>query len=139
MSDKDFWDSIPVVETPPELEHLYRENTWLEKIVWKTKWHIKMWWQRRTRGFDDTELWDLDDTIARFVLPRLKAFRNYTKGYPQDFSSFEEWQAAIDKMIRAHEIKILEQEMFIDDNEKLVKEMKEGYNLYFEYHSHLWD
>jgi hypothetical protein len=36
---------------------------------------LKFWWQRRTRGFGDDELWNLDSTIARFVLPRFRAFR----------------------------------------------------------------
>lgn len=31
--------------------------------------------QRKKRGFDDTELWALDWTIAKFVYPRIKAFR----------------------------------------------------------------
>lgn len=35
---------------------------------------IKWWWQRRTRGFDDREIWDLNEAIIRFVLPRLEAF-----------------------------------------------------------------
>jgi len=30
--------------------------------------------ERKTRGFDDTELWSLGDTIVEFILPRLKAF-----------------------------------------------------------------
>lgn len=30
--------------------------------------------QRRERGFDDSELWDLDHTFARLMLPRVKAF-----------------------------------------------------------------
>jgi len=30
--------------------------------------------QRKTRGFDDTELWSLGDTIVKFTLPRLIAF-----------------------------------------------------------------
>lgn len=34
-------------------------------------------WQREFRGFDDTELWNLDNTITRFILPRLKAFRGH--------------------------------------------------------------
>jgi len=36
--------------------------------------------QRQERGFDDTELWSLDITFARFMLPRLQAFRNTPHG-----------------------------------------------------------
>ena len=38
--------------------------------------------QRKERGFDNSELWALDETIIRFTLPRLKVFRDYTKSYP---------------------------------------------------------
>lgn len=30
--------------------------------------------QREERGFDNTELWNLDRTIARFIAPRLRVF-----------------------------------------------------------------
>lgn len=42
---------------------------------------IKHWWQRNTRGFDDAELWNLDETVAEFMLPRLKAFREMDKAF----------------------------------------------------------
>ena len=31
--------------------------------------------QRVERGFDSSELWSLDYTIARFIIPRLEAFK----------------------------------------------------------------
>jgi len=30
--------------------------------------------QRKTRGFDDSELWSLRDTIANFIIPRLEEY-----------------------------------------------------------------
>ena len=59
-------------------------------------------YQRWTRGWDDSDLWGLDTTIAEFVVPRLKEFRNKTCTFPHDFT-FEEWQKAIDDMIYALE------------------------------------
>lgn len=42
--------------------------------------NMKKWEkQRYKRGFDDTELWGLDYTIASFILPRLIAFREMGK------------------------------------------------------------
>jgi hypothetical protein len=35
--------------------------------------------QRIERGFDDSELWSLDSTIAKFIAPRLE---EYIKQYP---------------------------------------------------------
>ena len=57
--------------------------------------------QRLERGFDDTELWNLDTTIAGFILPRLIEFRKKTDGYPEEFDSFEEWDCVIEKMIQS--------------------------------------
>jgi hypothetical protein len=63
---------------------------------------IRWWWQRRTRGFDDRETWDLDVTIAEFVLPRLRRFKNVTKCYPSGMTE-EEWHEMLDGMILAFE------------------------------------
>jgi len=38
--------------------------------------------QIKERGFDSTELWNLDYTIALFILPRLKVFREAEAGHP---------------------------------------------------------
>lgn len=59
--------------------------------------------QRIERGFDDTELWNFDTTILRFVLPRLKVFKEQTCAYPTDFNSLEEWKECIEKMIKSVE------------------------------------
>ena len=67
--------------------------------------------QRLERGFDNTELWNLDYTLAEFLLPRLKAFREQTFGCPgcfvDDYEPYEDgmdkWYAILDEMIWALE------------------------------------
>lgn len=59
--------------------------------------------QRLTRGFDDTELWNLDHTIIQFILPRLKAFKEQTHGFPGTFDTMEAWQKTLNEMIWALE------------------------------------
>jgi hypothetical protein len=59
--------------------------------------------QRRDRGFDDTELWGLDDAFARFILPRLKALRQQ-KLTPPTRMELVVWYSMLDKMIRAFEL-----------------------------------
>jgi hypothetical protein len=46
----------------------------------------------------------LDWTIAKFVLPRLRRFREVANGYPEDAGSMAGWLAKIDDMIYAIEI-----------------------------------
>lgn len=38
--------------------------------------------QRLSRGFDDTETWHLDKTLALFLIPRLKRFIEVNNGFP---------------------------------------------------------
>lgn len=54
----------------------------IRRIFWKisdlpfdVKRSIKFWWQRRTRGFDDSETWSLDNTLAKWLVPRLRRFK----------------------------------------------------------------
>lgn len=60
--------------------------------------------QRMTRGFDDTETWNLDITFCLFIVPRLKVFKELNDGYPARFSSKEEWDKILDDMIEGFEL-----------------------------------
>jgi hypothetical protein len=71
--------------------------------------HIKWWWQRRTRGFDDRELWNLDVTIAKFILPRLKRYKDMTSGAPSGLYQIE-WGLILSDIIQAFEY------IVVDDN-----------------------
>lgn len=59
---------------------------------------IKFLWQRLTRGWDDSDLWSLDYTIAKFALPRLREFKLQAMGHPSSLTE-EEWNMILDKMI----------------------------------------
>jgi hypothetical protein len=126
-----------------------------KRIKNQVKWFI----QRRTRGFDDRELWDLDDTVAKFIIPRLEAFRDMERmSYPDLEASFPVisarynppgedlvvWFAMIDKMIQS--FRMFQEYDFFDGNEyrsKLdeskVQYAKEGLELFSEYLHNLWD
>lgn len=53
---------------------------WRKLVKPFTKNFWKRWWDRRTLGFDDSELWSLDYTIAKFIAPRLKKYMEVCKG-----------------------------------------------------------
>jgi len=59
---------------------------------------IRFFWQRLTRGWDDSETWSLDVTIAEFILPRLKRYKQLSS------EVIETDEEALDKMIRAFEL-----------------------------------
>lgn len=59
--------------------------------------------QFEERGFDDTELWNLDQTIIQFIYPRLKAFHEGYTCIPDQtakmLKAFELMYEDIDKTI----------------------------------------
>ena len=60
--------------------------------------------EQKKTGVSPDETWNLDVTIAEFVLPRLKLFKEKTIGVPCCFGTMEEWHAELDRMIRAFEL-----------------------------------
>lgn len=99
--------------------------------------------QRLERGFDNSETWSLDSTIARFIEPRLKVFKETHGGYPSSLTE-EKWDEILDKMIKAFEY-INNEDLGIDKNEygpkkyeKREQIIKEGLDLFREYFFALW-
>lgn len=94
--------------------------------------------QREERGFDASELWSLDMTVARFIIPRLEAFIDDTEGYPPDMSP-DEWYKILHDMLSAFQL-------LADDNLPFGKEeadkreetIRKGLDLFVEYFQHLW-
>ena len=76
------------------------------------------------------DLWNLDDTIARFVLPRLKAFREQSVGRPGSMSA-EEWDEILAMMIEGWEHAITPWENRTD-------KAQEGLMLFAQYLNDLW-
>ncbi len=68
-------------------------------LFWRA---IRFWWQRRTRGWDDSVTWNLDQQIAVWLAPRLHRFRELNNGFPSD-SSPDDWDAELDEMVWAAE------------------------------------
>ncbi len=65
---------------------------------------VKRWLQHRvqklTKGYSDDETWDLDYTLAEFLLPRLKRFKQLNTGHPMGMTEAE-WEQYLDDMIWA--------------------------------------
>ena len=90
--------------------------------------------QYKKRGFDDSETWALYFGIAKYILPRLKRFREIPLGYPMGLSEME-WDEILADMITAFEI-IVE-----DDFEKEVEnepKVKKGLDLFAKWFRNLW-
>lgn len=72
--------------------------------------------QKKIRNVSYKDVIDLDKTVAKFILPRLKFFKKKVLGYPSELT-LEEWKAVIDKMI-------LSFSLILDDSEPSFGELK---------------
>ncbi len=113
----------------------YRINKYIDPIFdvigWKivdyieAKYNrIKDLWQIHTKGFAVSETWELPEATARWILPRLKYYRDHFTGTPfnyeedcsgksvdQSYLTPEEWRERLDKMIFAFEFIINEDDI----------------------------
>ena len=98
-------------------------------------------WQRRMKGFDDSETWNLDYKCAVWLLPRLKRFKELNIGCPPDLTP-EKWDQYLDDMIYSLENIVNEDQWDIVENlkerKKLNKKVQHGLELLGKYFLHLW-
>jgi hypothetical protein len=64
---------------------------------------LRFWWQRRTRGWDDSDTWSLDSSLAALIAPRIRRFKELNNGHPCDLTE-QEWDAHLDAMARAFDL-----------------------------------
>jgi hypothetical protein len=88
---------------------------------------IKWFFQKLIRGYSDCDLWNLHDIIIKFILPRLKAFRNMKRyGYPSDLKNGKEWNIILDKIIWSLE-NYDDLSVFDKYSKKEIEELKKKY------------
>ena len=89
--------------------------------------------QRLERGFDDSELWCLNNTTSSFILPRLKAFKEKHFSTPENMTS-DEWDNILERIIIAFEIVRKD-----DPTEEEMYKMECGLKLFARYLKNMWD
>lgn len=90
--------------------------------------------QRITRGFDDSETWSLRDTIANFILPRLKRHREIIENKIGDTYGLYK---KIDLSIRAFELVVRDNGSTIW-TEQETKEYQKGIKAFQDVFMRLW-
>ncbi len=141
-------------------------RNWLKYIVEDRHGRLRLslnWfraiWFRIRNGWDSSDTWSLDYTISKFILPRLKRFKEVNDGIPNEISkkyrdpnrkvsenmrlASEEWNKKLDKMILAFQRIIDEDEDFHDWKDKKYwneqeKIKEDGLKLFAEYFQDLW-
>jgi len=96
--------------------------------------------KRTYHNFKNEELWSLDTTIAKFVLPRLKRFKKATRGHPSDLTE-KQWDDILDKMIFSFDFIVDHKKMYAIGNignDKVWKKVDTGLALFAKWFNSLW-
>ena len=96
--------------------------------------------QRLERGFDSSECWNLDSTIARFIIPRLEVFIGDHAGYPANMTS-EQWDNILNQILEAFKLYMDEDAFFNltqEERDKRGKKIDKGLKLFAKHFSGLW-
>jgi hypothetical protein len=88
--------------------------------------------QRLERGFDESETWNLDATIAKFIYPRLKVFIEDVKRvgcFPASMT-FDEWLKILDDMLKGFEL-LVSDEIKNEDEDKIIEHSLDLFRKHF--------
>ncbi len=98
---------------------------------------LRFLWQRLFRGWSDVDTWSLDIPVAKFVLPRLRRFKELNNGYPCDMSE-KEWDGKIDQMIEAFDLLLKIENGDVEDTVEMWEKIQVGFRLFGENLRALW-
>ena len=108
----------------------------------KDKRYVRYSIQLRENGFCDPETWSLDNTICRFILPRLIRFKQINNGYPPLLTP-KKWDKMLDQMIFTFDWSLnCEDDKYdklttIQKNKNWLK-YEQGMQIFVKYFRHLW-
>ena len=107
---------------------------------------------RKKKGLSkikEEELWNLDCTIIKFILPRLEKFKQMINekgeihGHPSNLKNMKEWIDILDKIIWsfqfAYDVVNWNYSNEYRSNEQNWNKYREGMDLFKEYLMNLWD
>ena len=176
--EKDYVDAMSKIK---DLNlNFYRINKFMDELldnipygwrIYHKTHHIKSWivsiYQKLRYGVSNKECWNLDQTITKFILPRLKHFKKVNvHSHPANLTE-EKWDAILDEIIWTFEYldnpekfnpfpyscAILTSSRVSGKTEKqkqdwknyvnkslgLEERKKKGLQLFAEYYENLWD
>jgi hypothetical protein len=97
--------------------------------------------QRLERGFDDSEMWSLDCTIAKFIAPRLKVFLEHAEQIEDHPGSitFQEWKGILEQMIEGFEIYPDHFHWTAEESDANWKKVDKAFSLFHKWFFNLWN
>jgi len=103
----------------------------------KIKRSLRFFYQRLTRGWDDSEIWNLEAELARHILPRLRRFKQLNNGYPDSLTP-EAWDEILEEMIHAFNFRAANMDQQMDALAETHERVQKGLELFGKYYCHLW-
>lgn len=97
--------------------------------------------QRLERGFDDSEMWSLDCTIAEFITPRLRVFKEHAKqigDHPYSITA-EEWQEILSQIIEGFALYPDHFHWHSEDSDANWKKVDKALELFHKWFFNLWN
>ena len=95
----------------------------------------------KKHGFRYEDSWNLDNSIACYILPRLVWLRDTTHGYPSEFvkekDGAKEWEKILNEMIYGFYLYVSKDSALWDDDEKKIWLRAKCW--FIKYYSNLWD
>lgn len=86
--------------------------------------------------FDDNETWSLDQTIAKFILPRLKRYRDINFSPPLGLTD-DEWNDILNRMIVSFGI-AADDSRYSKMNKDELKIFEDGFEQFHKYFKELY-
>lgn len=90
----------------------------------------------KEKGFYSEDCWNLDITLAWFILPRLIYFKKNAQSFPAGFTNLDDWKDVLDKMIKAFYL-ILDKAYVWSDED--IATIREGLHLFQYFYLNLWE
>jgi len=107
------------------IKRLYRK---IKNFIWEVNF-------RRKHRFKSLDIFNLNHATAKFIVPRLKLFRERTYSYPMGLTP-EKWKVILDDMIFALEFEINQWDKEYTDKD--FKRIQKGFKLFGKYFRDLW-
>jgi hypothetical protein len=111
----------------------------LKNTIKNWKRFFRFYWQRHTRGWDDSVTCNLDIELIEWLLPRLKRFKELNNGHPGNLS-WKKWNNILDNIIYGLEAALSEWDGKCDIEKavQLETSINNAFKLLAKWHGHLW-
>jgi len=104
--------------------------------VWRWRRELRHWWQRRMRGWDDSDTWNIDFWLWRELGPRIARLRQVQNGYPMGMSE-SSWDDVLAEVQWFCEYMVAGEMWPVETDPEFLRVMR-AYGLFVKYLPTMW-